>query len=952
MNKLLTLLLFVLFAQLGVAQTGTVRGMMYEDATGEPVLFGAVVVDETQEGTTSDLDGAYFLDLSPGTYTLVFSYLGFADLKISDVVVTEGQVTTIDARLKEDTEVLEEVVITAKQSRNTEAALATIKRKSSNVMDGISSASFKRMGDSNAAAAAKRVPGVSIEGGKYVYVRGLGDRYTKSILNGMDIPGLDPDRNTLQMDIFPTNVLDNIIVLKTFTADLPADFTGGVVNISTKDFPESRKMKASVGIGYNPDMHFNSNYLTYKGGATDALGFDDGTRAIPTGGSLNFPTRVDALKNEANAAAYTSILKKFDPTLRPDQMTSFMDYSVGFSTGDQKNIGNNTLGYNLALSYKNSTDFYKEVISTAYGKDPKKDVFELERQEYQNGSLGSNNVLLGGLAGLAFKTKTSKYKLNLLHLQNGEKESGIFDFIGSDKGSNFEAKQYNLEYSQRSLTNLLLNGEHSFSEGDWKLDWRLAPTLSRQNDPDIRFTRLRDVGNGNFTFDTESGIPERIWRSLSENNYVGKVDLVNTRKFWDRTAKIKVGTGYSYKERDYEIQNFQITKGTSVVVTSDPNDIFKDSNLFTSENKRGLFFDAAFIPNNPNKYDANINNAFGYVSVEMEPTSALKTILGVRAENYIQNYTGEDQQGVALKEQLASFDLFPSVNMIYALTDKMNLRASFTQTVARPSFKEASYATIIDPISGRTFIGGFFKDVDVVTGETTWDGKLKQTDITNYDLRWEYFQMGGNGVSVSGFFKQFKDPIEIVQFAQAPSNLQPRNVGNGQVLGAEFEVKQNLSFLSEALKNLAFNANVTYTTSKIDLTDKEYESRKASARVGETITKTRDMSGQAPYLINTGLAYRDLDSGIEVGTYYNVQGKTLQYVGISDRPDVYSRPFHSLNLTASKRIGERIDIGLKVDNILGQKKELYYDSFKSSNPIYSSKYSGRSFSLSLGYKFF
>src|SRR5690606_15071102 len=207
-----------------------------------------------------------------------------------DIQVSDQKVTVLDdIRIKEEMGELGEVTITAEMLNTTEEALLTVKKRSPNMLDGISSANFRRIGDSDAASAIKRVPGVSVEEGKYVYVRGLGDRYTKSTLNGMEIPGLDPDRNSIQMDMFPTSLLDNIIVVKTFTADLPADFTGGIVDISTKDFPDEKNLGLSISAGYQPQMHFNSNYLSYPGGKLDFLGFDDGTRAIPTGKSSHVP---------------------------------------------------------------------------------------------------------------------------------------------------------------------------------------------------------------------------------------------------------------------------------------------------------------------------------------------------------------------------------------------------------------------------------------------------------------------------------------------------------------------------------------------------------------------------------------------------------------------------------------------------------------------------------------
>ena len=256
--KLLFSLIGLLVSSIVFAQTGTIRGTVIDDATGEGLFGVTAVVKGTTLGTVSDFEGNFELKLEPGTYDLKISFISYETMTISGVnVVTDEVVVFGTLRLKESAQELEEVIVTAEVIRQSESALLTVKRKSANVLDGISAQSFRKIGDANAAAAIKRVSGVSIQEGKYVYVRGLGDRYTKSNLNGLDIPGLDPDRNTLQMDIFPTNLIDNIIVVKSFTADLPADFTGGVVNIETKDFPEERTLNVSGSLGYNPSMHFN-----------------------------------------------------------------------------------------------------------------------------------------------------------------------------------------------------------------------------------------------------------------------------------------------------------------------------------------------------------------------------------------------------------------------------------------------------------------------------------------------------------------------------------------------------------------------------------------------------------------------------------------------------------------------------------------------------------------------
>ena len=294
------------------AQNGTIRGAVFDEKTGEPLFGVSVLVKETTTGAVTDFDGKFEIAVAPGDYTLQISYISYATAEITQVSVKSGQVTVInDILMAEEASELETVTIAASAIRTTEAALMAVKRNAPNVLDGISASTFRQIGDGDAASAVKRVTGVSIEGGKYVYVRGLGDRYTKTVLNGVDVPGLDPDRNALQMDIFPTNVIDNIIVAKSFSAELPADFTGGVVDIETKDFPEEKTIRLGISGGLNPSMHFNSNYLTYDGGKTDWLGYDDGTRAIPTGGRTDIPQYAQALGNPALREEYTSILGGF-----------------------------------------------------------------------------------------------------------------------------------------------------------------------------------------------------------------------------------------------------------------------------------------------------------------------------------------------------------------------------------------------------------------------------------------------------------------------------------------------------------------------------------------------------------------------------------------------------------------------------------------------------------------
>jgi TonB-dependent receptor len=962
-NKfLISILLLLALPALSFAQKGIIRGTVTDAANGE-ALFGVnVVIAGTSIGAVTDFDGKFQINTEPGTYNIQASFVTYRTVTIEGVTVDAGEVKIIDnISLAEDVEQLGEVVVTAKAIRSTEAALLAVKRKSPNVLDGISSANFRKIGDSDAASAVKRVPGISVEGGKYVYIRGLGDRYTKSILNGVDIPGLDPDRNTLQMDIFPTGIIDNIMVTKSFTADLPADFTGGMVNIDTKEFPEEPTFDVSIGGSFNPAMHFNNNYLTYEGGKTDFLGFDDGTRINPadnySSNEIPLYGNVIGSPDSEEGQKFTSILRDFNPTLDAMRQNSFMDYSAGLSFGNQKALSGMTLGHSFSLNYKNNTRFYQDAEFGRYGLANDRSVNELEVRETQIGDYGTNEVLISAMGGLALKTANSKYKLNLLHLQNGESKAGEFEYRNRDQGANFDARQENLEYTQKQLTNILIAGEHYIDGRDWQLEWKVSPTRSSITDPDIRFTRIRDEGfNGeNLTIGSESGYPERIWRYLNEDNLASKADITRAYKFNGEDAKFKFGGGNTYKRRDYKIENYQIIPN-GVEITLNPNEMFEEENLWPSDERgfSGTRFEPQFVPNNTNQYDATINSSAAYASNEFTPFENLKTIIGLRTEYYTQTYTGLNQQGLLLENEqvLETFDLFPTANVVYSFAEKQNLRVGYSRTTARPSFKEASFAEILDPVSGRSFIGGFFPDENA-TGDVVWDGNLRPTYIDNFDLRWELFQDMGQTFSLSGFYKRFTDPIEMVQYVQIAGFFQPRNVGSGEVVGAEAEFRKNLSFISPSLENFSLNGNVTITQSKIEMAPNEFASRTNNAREGQVVENTREMAGQSPYILNFGMSYTDYETGFDGGLFYNVQGPTLIFVGIGNRSDIYSEPFHNLNFNLNKSFGvdDKMKLSLGVSNILGDLREEFFQGYQAQEQVFTRYNPGRSVSVGFTYKF-
>ena len=925
---------------------GKVAGTVIDGEFNEPMAFANILVKGTTTGISSDFDGKYELELSEGTYTLVFSFVGYSTQEITNIVIKNNEVVTLDVIL--ETNSLDTVVITTTTKRNTENSVLNLQRKSVVVLDGLSAQAIKSSGASDVASAVKSVPGVSIQGGKYVFVRGLGDRYTKSILNGIDIPGLDPDRNTIQMDLFPTNILDNVIVLKSASAEYPADFTGGIVDIVTKDFPTKAEYTLSLGTGYNPDMHLNNNYLTSEGSDTDFLGFDDGTRDLPINRFQPIPDTSE------NRLLLTSLTNRFQKELAAKQQTSGVNFNFGFTLGNQYDVGddNDKLGYQASFSYKNETIFYKNRVDGAYIKNPQ----DLSDNQLlaaldSRGSEGINNVILNGMVGLAYKTDKSKYRINLLHIQNGESSAGLFDQIISQDGTGgaLEPLTKNaITYTERSITNLLVSGKHRLNsindDKPFNLEWKFSPTFSQVVDKDHRITPLQQADNGDsFLSPSAATFPIQLWRYLLEESWSGKADLDKTVEIFGRPAKLKFGGAYTYKFRDFSIDDytFNIRGSQSFIANGDVDNLLDSANLWNPTTGTGTFLISTDTFNPIDAYEGEQHIGATYFSAEFNITEKLKSVFGLRTEQFQSFYTGTRDNNTIFFDRdliLDEFDFFPSANIIYSLNDKVNLRGSYSRTTARPSFKEASVSQIFDPITNRLFIG----NIDLVP-----------TYVNNFDVRYERFGEKGQTFAVSGFYKDFTDPIEQTFFQQATTQLTVGNLGSAIVYGVEFEMRQRLGFISEDLDNLKINANFSLIKSQLTMSLDEFQSRQDNARVGETIDRERDLQGQSPYLINVGLDYNNSDIGLQTGLFYNVQGKTLQVVGIGPVPDVFTKPFNSLNFTLNKSFGEKknTSIDLKVTNILDSNVFSEYESFGAQSQLFSLRDPGTEISLGYSFKF-
>lgn len=690
--------------------------------------------------------------------------------------------------------------------------------------------------------------------------------------------------------------------------------------------------------------------LGHQGSVTDFLGFDSGFRNNPLPNQYIY----EGIPNPAlDDPITTQLTEGFKPVLAAQSRTMPLNGTLGISGGNQiKKDNGKTVGYNGSFSYKANTDFYGSMSGDSsrmyeqnfYRKGNLPDQYTLQADRTQIGSLAVSNIFMSGLFGYSIKDDNDKYRFTMMHLQNGETRTGKFIETSSIENS-FVGARDNLEYSERSITSVLFNGQHSRDDNKLKIDWRIAPTYSRIADKDIRSTSYRTEDNTFAIAPGETGFPNRIWRNLNEFNLANRIDFTRTHEVRGRDAKLKYGASYTFKYRDYEILRYQLrakSLGSLPDLTGDADELLTDAFIWDVVSDAGTYYSGNYEANNA--YQGIQSNLAAYVNEEFSMNALMKVVVGLRLERYDQFYTGVDQQEAAApgtglnyyyEPVLNNFNLFPTANFIYSVNENSNLRLGAFRTVARPSFKEKSAAQIEDVLTGITFIGNL---------------DLQNTIINNLDARYEYFFEGGQTVALSGFYKSFTNPIELVAYsAAAPSNFQPRNVGNATVAGAEFEVRKNLGFMG--LKNFEVNSNFSYIYSAVTRDSAEYAARVASARTGEVISEVRPMQGQSPYMINVGLNYNNPKKGWQGGLFYNVQGEKLYIVGVADNPDVYEVPFHSLNFNLLKSFGDerQYQMGFAVSNILDDTRDRIFVSYESFSPYFSRWAPGRTFKLTFRY---
>ena len=898
MRYFTNLLLFIFFSLTAAAQTGKIEGKVTDSKTGKPLTGVSITVSGTNKGVATDVDGRFVMTLTAlKPYTITITSVGYQTKEIDDVQLQPNTLTTMDVVLNVATKTEQAIVIKTTRREATTAALITYQKNTNAVASVISSESIKRSPDKNTSEALKRVPGISIQEGRYLVVRGLSDRYNQAMLNGVLLSSTEPDRKTFSFDIFPAAIVENIIINKTFIPEYSAEWAGGLVQVNTRDIPSAGFLNVQVGTNFNTNT-IGKDFYSYPGGKYDWLGFDDGSRALPE----NFPT-----KNQFAA------LPEADRTNWGKQIAADK-WSVNKKSGLL-----NTLGQNFQINGGfNTTLFNKEfggVLTATYNRSVKNLDYENRFFSINNGKATSNfdfsnskyvqDVLWGAMANFSLKINNNnkisvKNLFNVHSFNNTTLRTGKDFEANSQSGENIRARELN--FINNTFFSTIVNGEHNLPSLHSKLNWYGSFNILDQYIPFQRRLQYDQdpVANAPYVALLSNSLSQRsgsvFYSNLSDYIYTAGGDITTNYNLFSSKQSIKGGYLFQVKDRLYDAQPFSIylPSDNPTLKAMDENNIFSADNFGTADNQ--FHFDALF--GNQYRYLANTILNAGYVQSDNTFGDWLRIVWGARYE-YFDQLIGSVRKDDDRFVNTTQGDLLPAANITFKLNRQTNLRLAASQTLVRPEFRELSNLAFYDFEIGATVTGN--KD-------------LVRTKINNVDLRYEIYPRAGEVFTLGVFYKYFNSPVEL-QFNQSGAGSSNTfnyvNANSATSYGAEFEFRKNLDFLSPGLKNFTAQGNFSYIYNRVKFGISKLD---------------RPMQGQSPYLINAGLLYDAEKPGISATILFNEVGRRILYVGNDEVPAIWEAPRPLLDLQVAKKvIHNKGEIRLNVSDILNKRAYFYHD---------------------------
>ncbi|KYG07141.1 TonB-dependent receptor, partial [Sorangium cellulosum] len=875
------------------AGKGVAWGVVTDAATKEPVFDAQVSVVGTKLKVIADLDGRYRLELPPGSYQLRVWYEAYKPQRVQDVRVTAGQVIQVDVGLEPDQQVEDVVEVEFEPERASVAAQLLIRKNAAHVGDAVGAKEIAKTPDRNAAEAAKRVVGATVVDGRYVYVRGLGDRYTNALLNGAPLPSPEPDRQAVPLDLFPSLVLSDITIVKTFTPDVPGDFVGGSVQINTRELPTKFLLQASLSVAANTHSTFRDR-LTYSGSSTDWLGVDDGTRALP-----------DELPESKVARGIRrpdgTLITRDDIAVYGRAINSSMATHRSFTppngsgsvvVGDTLKLGGEQrLGYLATLSYGRKFTPRADEISRTFAFDRRSESGLRQLNESTTDSI-RDQVSWGSFASVTY-TPHRDHKVMLTGLHSRSSDDVALQSRELIEESGGAVYRDTLQrFVSRALTLGQLSGEHRIAQlGNGTLDWKAWVSRATSDEPDSRENvYARDDTSGAWSWDDGTLSGSHVFIDLADTNYGGQVSYSLPLIRGDAPTRMKLGGLLNLRRREFDARRFRfkaLRLDDTTVLRQEPGPLFSDENI-------GTIFELEETTRDTDDYTASTDLYAGYVMTDTHITRWLRAILGARIEASMlsMDVPGNPEKNVDNDD----VDLLPAASFVVKTTPKSNLRLSVTKTLARPQLIELSPALSQPGYSAR---------------EVEGNPDLKRTSVVNSDVRFELFPTAGEVVAASLFYKHFDDPIEeIIKPSSGKGRLSWTNGDSGYAAGFELEIRKSLGFVSPLLADVTALGNFTLVTSEVEINPEPEE-----GGVAIQSSATHPLQGQSPFVVNLGLDYSAEATGTSARLLYNVFGARLRTVG-KNMPDEYEQPRHQIDLTVAQRFGEHVELKLAGENLI------------------------------------
>ena len=847
------LLLALTFAQLIYSQAtnGTVQGSVFDSASGRPIAGAAVAINgQSSDRNITDPDGRFNLSLSPGTYTLRFTAANYGQVDVTDVIVKAGEVTEASTLLANKSTVTSvDVVEKIGAVASTADAMLQERKLSAVVSDSIGREELAGGTSSDAAGALQKVTGVSVVGAGYVYVRGLGERYSSTQLNGAAIPTTEPDKRVVPLDMFPAGLIESINIAKTYSPDLPAEFSGGLVQIKTIEFPAQKMFTVSSKLGINTVTTAN-DFLTSPGSGGDFWGFGAGSRALP---SL-IPANARVITGQFTQQQIQGFGRSFSNNWQSTkaQARPAMDWSA---------VGGGTFGrFGIvgALSFSNKPQTQNELQRYIRQGAGAPIIFT----NYENFREYTENARLGAVFNTAIRLTPSQ-KIIFRNTFTHDAEKSSREFSGYDGGLDSSIQAQRLRYIQRSLFSTGVEGDHSFANlHNSLIHWQFTYSNSKRDEPDLREIIRGLLPDGRYIFNASGSSGLRFFSNLDDRIYEPQADYSVPFYKGAISGLFKVGGRVTIRRRDFNARRFLNSPQRITTLN-----LFAPGNtLFGPDNIRPDGFVLTEFTRATDTYAAEMNIYAGYAMVDLNIGPKWRIVGGLRVEDSEQNVVTFDNRIPNAKPVTASLqnrDPAPAVNVIYALSGKQNIRASYSRTLSRPDFRELS------PFDFNNVLGGF-----VVAGNPN----LKRAVVNNIDGRWEWFPGGNQLIAASVFFKKFTDPIEQTIVPSNDLRQTFVNAKGARNVGFEFEYRRSLAGFSPKLKEFSVSANLTFVDSKIDIKPED-------ATI--VTSQSRPLLGQSRYIVNAQLNWQRPRWHSDAKFYANRVSRRISDVGTFGVPDIY-----------------------------------------------------------------